>query len=106
MIDPSQTGSTHYSPNEVWLAREKIVVGLDFHQNAPRVVAHAGLPTQERPMTIGTQIKEQSAALARKTGEEIRKHPIATAAIAVAAMGLISYLATQAWRATHNSRSH
>lgn len=57
-------------------------------------------------MTITEQIKEQSAEFARRTGEEIRRHPVATAALAVTAVGIISYLATQALRASHNGRSH
>lgn len=57
-------------------------------------------------MTITEQIKEQSAEFARRTGEEIRRHPVATAALAVTAVGIISYLATQALRTSHNGRSH
>ncbi len=57
-------------------------------------------------MTIADQIKEQSAAIVRKVNDEARKHPLATAAIAVAAVGLIGYTFIEARRASHNGRAH
>lgn len=51
------------------------------------------------------QVRSQSAALVQTTSREVRKHPVASAAIAVAAVGLISYLASQAVRSSHNGRS-
>ncbi len=50
------------------------------------------------------QVRDQSLALAKRTGEEVRKHPIATAAVAVAALGLIGFVVAQTVKATHNSR--
>lgn len=51
------------------------------------------------------EVRSQSAALVQKTSQEVRKHPVASAAIAVAAVGLIGYFATQAVRSSHNGRS-
>lgn len=48
--------------------------------------------------TLAEKIKKQSSALAKRAGEEIREHPIATAAIAAAAVGLLGYAASQAGR--------
>jgi hypothetical protein len=39
-------------------------------------------------------MKQRSEALAKKAGEEIREHPIATAAVAAAAVGLLGYAIT------------
>lgn len=57
-------------------------------------------------MTFAEQIKEQSVAIVRKAGDEARKHPLATAAIAVVAVGLIGYAVEQARRASHDGRAH
>ncbi len=51
------------------------------------------------------QVRSQSAVLVQKTSQEVRKHPVATAAVAVATVGLISYFAAQAVRSSHNGRS-
>lgn len=57
-------------------------------------------------MTFAEQIKEQSVAIVRKASDEARKHPLATAAIAVVAVGLIGYAVEQARRASHDGRAH
>jgi ElaB/YqjD/DUF883 family membrane-anchored ribosome-binding protein len=46
--------------------------------------------------TLAEQIKKQSTALAKRAGEEVREHPIATAALAAAAVGLLGYAVTHA----------
>jgi hypothetical protein len=43
---------------------------------------------------LAEKIKKQSATLAKKAGEEAREHPIATAALAAAAVGLLGYAVT------------
>ncbi|MEQ1756667.1 MAG: hypothetical protein ABL973_21315 [Micropepsaceae bacterium] len=43
---------------------------------------------------LAEQIKKQSVVVARKAGEEIREHPVATAALAAAAVGLLGYAVT------------
>ncbi len=47
---------------------------------------------------LADKIKAQSATISKTAGEEIREHPIATAAIAAAAVGLLGYAVTQAQR--------
>lgn len=61
----------------------------------------------EMPMntSLVDQVRSQSAALVKNTSREVLKHPVASAAIAVAAVGLISYFAAQAVRSSHNGRS-
>lgn len=44
---------------------------------------------------LAEKIKKQSTALAKKAGEEVREHPIASAALAAAAVGLLGYAASQ-----------
>jgi ElaB/YqjD/DUF883 family membrane-anchored ribosome-binding protein len=39
-------------------------------------------------------IKKQSAIAVKKAGEEVREHPVATAALAAAAVGLLGYAVT------------
>ena len=55
--------------------------------------------------TFTDEVRDQSLAIARKTGEEVRKHPIAAAAIAVAAFGLIGYVVSQTMKPARNGRS-
>jgi ElaB/YqjD/DUF883 family membrane-anchored ribosome-binding protein len=43
---------------------------------------------------LAENIKSKSTALAKAAGEEVREHPIATAALAAAAVGLLGYAIT------------
>jgi ElaB/YqjD/DUF883 family membrane-anchored ribosome-binding protein len=43
---------------------------------------------------LAEKLKTQSASLAKATGEEVREHPITTAALAAAAVGLLGYAVT------------
>lgn len=43
---------------------------------------------------LAEKIKKQSTNLAKAAGEEVREHPIATAALAAAAVGLLGYAVT------------
>jgi ElaB/YqjD/DUF883 family membrane-anchored ribosome-binding protein len=43
---------------------------------------------------LAEKIKKQSESLAKKAGEEVREHPIATAAVAAAAVGLLGHAIT------------
>lgn len=47
---------------------------------------------------LSEKIKKQSMALARKAGEEVKEHPVATAALAAAAVGLLGYAVTHTRR--------
>lgn len=49
---------------------------------------------------LAEKIKKRSEALAKKAGEEVREHPIATAAFAAAAVGLLGYAITHAGKST------
>lgn len=52
---------------------------------------------------LADQIRKQSAELAEKAGEEIRERPVATAAIAAAAVGLLGYAVTHTRRKNHKA---
>ncbi len=52
---------------------------------------------------LADKIKKRSEALAKKAGEEVKEHPIATAAFAAAAVGLLGYAITQAGKNTRPS---
>jgi len=43
---------------------------------------------------LADKMKEQSVALAKKAGHEMKEHPVATAALAAAAVGLLGYAVT------------
>jgi hypothetical protein len=43
---------------------------------------------------LAEKMKKQAETLAKKAGEEVREHPIATAAVAAAAVGLLGYAIT------------
>lgn len=52
---------------------------------------------------LADKIKKRSEALAKKAGEEVKEHPIATAAFAAAAVGLLGYAITHAGKTTRPS---
>lgn len=43
---------------------------------------------------LAEEMRKQSVVLAKKTGKEIQEHPVATATIAAAAVGLLGYAVT------------
>lgn len=43
---------------------------------------------------LADQLKHQSVIIGRKAGEEIKEHPVAAAALAAAAVGLLGYAVT------------
>jgi len=43
---------------------------------------------------LADRIKDQSAKLARAAGDEVREHPVTTAALAAAAVGLLGFALT------------
>lgn len=45
--------------------------------------------------SLAEKIKTQSTKLAKTAGEEVREHPIAAAALAAAAVGLLGYAVSQ-----------
>jgi ElaB/YqjD/DUF883 family membrane-anchored ribosome-binding protein len=44
---------------------------------------------------LAEKLKQQSTKLAKSAGDEVREHPIATAALAAAAVGLLGYAVSQ-----------
>lgn len=54
---------------------------------------------------LAEQIKKQSEVLAKKAGEEIREHPVATAAIAAAAVGLLGYAVTHTRHSANKAKT-
>ena len=52
---------------------------------------------------LSEKIKKQSDSLAKKAGEEMREHPVATAAVAAAAVGLLSYAITHKRTSGHSA---
>lgn len=54
---------------------------------------------------LAENIRKQSAALAKKAGEEVREHPVATAALAAAAVGLLGYAVTHTRKSARKSKS-
>ncbi|MGQ0533684.1 MAG: hypothetical protein ACT4OF_13485 [Caulobacteraceae bacterium] len=62
-------------------------------------VAEAAQKFVHAASDLADKIKKQSTDLARKAGEEVREHPIATAALAAAAVGLLGYAVTHSGKA-------
>lgn len=54
---------------------------------------------------LAENIRKQSAALAKRAGEEVREHPVATAALAAAAVGLLGYAVTHTRRGARKAKS-
>jgi hypothetical protein len=72
------------------LARMTKHLGAD----AGDAVAQSAATFVHAAADLAEKMKKQSEMLAKKAGEEIREHPVATAAIAAAAVGLLSYAIT------------
>ncbi len=53
---------------------------------------------------LAHNIQKQSAALAKKAGKEISEHPVATAALAAAAVGLLGYAVTHTRKSPRKAR--
>jgi ElaB/YqjD/DUF883 family membrane-anchored ribosome-binding protein len=68
----------------------------DAVSEAARAFVHAAADLAEK-------IKKQSESLAKKTGEEVREHPIAAAAVAAAAVGLLGYAITHTRKPDHSA---
>lgn len=49
-------------------------------------------------------IKKQSVVVAKKAGQEIKEHPVATAALAAAAVGLLGYAVTHTRQAKKTAK--
>ncbi|MBL8548751.1 MAG: hypothetical protein JNJ73_02110 [Hyphomonadaceae bacterium] len=73
------------------LAKMTKHVGAD----AEPAVAEAAQAFVRTAADLAEKIKKQSETLAKKAGEEIQEHPIATAALAAAAVGLLGYAITR-----------
>lgn len=57
-------------------------------------VGHSATAFVHAAADLAEKMKKQAEALAKEAGEEMREHPIATAAVAVAAVGLLGYAIT------------
>ncbi len=62
--------------------------------DAGDAVSKAAVTFVHAAADLAEQIKKQSAVLAKKAGKEIQEHPVATATIAAAAVGLLGYAVT------------
>jgi ElaB/YqjD/DUF883 family membrane-anchored ribosome-binding protein len=63
--------------------------------DAEDAVADAAKTFVRAAADLSEKIKAQSEILAKKTGEEVREHPVAAAAVAAAAVGLLGYALTR-----------
>ncbi|HEX5008523.1 MAG TPA: hypothetical protein VFV70_15520 [Hyphomonadaceae bacterium] len=72
------------------LARMSRHLGAD----AGDVVSQSAAAFVHAASDLAEKMKKQAEALAKKAGEEVREHPIATAAVAAAAVGLLGYAIT------------
>ncbi len=70
---------------------------------ADDVVSEAAKSFVHSASDLAEKIKQRSEALAQKAGEEVKQHPIATAAFAAAAVGLLGYAITQGGKPTRPS---
>jgi ElaB/YqjD/DUF883 family membrane-anchored ribosome-binding protein len=68
----------------------------DAVAEAARAFVHASADLAEK-------IRKQSETLAKKAGEEVREHPIAAAAVAAAAVGLLGYAITHTRKPNHSA---
>ena len=60
-------------------------------EHGDEAVAESAQAFVHAAAALAEKIKSQSATLAKKAGEEVREHPIAAAALATAAVGLLGY---------------
>jgi ElaB/YqjD/DUF883 family membrane-anchored ribosome-binding protein len=60
-------------------------------ENGDDAVAESAQAFVHSAAALADKIKKQSTDLAKAAGEEVREHPIAAAALAAAAVGLLGY---------------
>jgi len=60
-------------------------------ENGDDAVAESARNFVHAASALAEKIKTQSTEVAKKAGEEVREHPIAAAALAAAAVGLLGY---------------
>jgi ElaB/YqjD/DUF883 family membrane-anchored ribosome-binding protein len=63
--------------------------------HADQAVSEAAHTFVHSASELAEKLKKQSEMLAKKAGEEVREHPITTAAFAVAAVSLLGYAIAQ-----------
>jgi ElaB/YqjD/DUF883 family membrane-anchored ribosome-binding protein len=63
--------------------------------DAEDAVADAARDFVHAAANLSDKIKAQSEDLAKKAGDEVKEHPVAAAALAAAAVGLLGYAATR-----------
>ena len=71
--------------------------------HADDAVAESATAFVHSASDLAEKIKQRSEALAKKAGEEVREHPIATAALAAAAVGLLGFAITHTGKPTRAS---
>lgn len=69
-----------------------------FRADASSAVAASADALVAAATDFAGRVKGESAAVSRKVREEVREHPIATAAVAAALAGLLGYAAAHAFR--------
>jgi hypothetical protein len=72
------------------LARMTKHLGADAGEGVTRAAAAFVHAASE----LAEEMKHQSIELAKKAGKEVKEHPVATATIAAAAVGLLGYAVT------------
>jgi ElaB/YqjD/DUF883 family membrane-anchored ribosome-binding protein len=88
------------------VARELSEAYDDVVRGMSRMTAHIGADAEDAvadaaktfvraASDLAEKIKAQSETLAKKAGAEVREHPVAAAAIAAAAVGLLGYAVTR-----------
>jgi ElaB/YqjD/DUF883 family membrane-anchored ribosome-binding protein len=94
------TNDAKHVVREISEAYDDVVRGMG------RMTAHLGADAEDAladaakkfvhaAAELSDKIKTQSETLAKKAGEEVREHPVAAAAMAAAAVGLLGYAVTR-----------
>jgi ElaB/YqjD/DUF883 family membrane-anchored ribosome-binding protein len=63
--------------------------------DADEAISEAAKKFVHAAADLSEKIKKQSESLAKDAGEEIKEHPVAAAAVAAAAVGLLGYAITR-----------
>jgi ElaB/YqjD/DUF883 family membrane-anchored ribosome-binding protein len=97
------TDAAKHVMTELSEAYEDVVRGMSrmskhLGADADEAVSEAAKKFVHAAADLSEKIKKQSESLAKRTGEEIeeiKEHPVATAAVAAAAVGLLGYAITR-----------
>lgn len=103
MADHSQNMLSDLSEGYEDVARGLARMTKHLGADAGDAISDAAKAYVQAAANLADKIKKQSEILAKEAGQQVREHPIAAAAIAAAAVGLLGYAVTHTRKPDHTA---